>query len=55
MMNSLRRFWRSLSPATARWVGRVLSVTAGLVIALILNYVFYRIGLPSRPFIYVAF
>jgi hypothetical protein len=40
------------------WAGvasHVLSVAAGLLAALILHYVFYRIGLPGAPFIYVAF
>ncbi len=32
-----------------------VSFALGLVAALILDYVFYRIGLPSKPFIYVAF
>lgn len=33
----------------------VLSLGAGLLAALILHYVLYRIGLPGKPFIYVAF
>jgi hypothetical protein len=36
-------------------VYHVLSFAAGLLIALVLDYVLYRMGLPSRPFIYVAF
>jgi hypothetical protein len=37
-------------------VGRhVLSIFLGLLAALVLDYVLYRIGLPSKPFIYVAF
>jgi len=32
-----------------------VSFVAGLAVALILNYIFYRVGLPSKPFIYVAF
>ena len=32
-----------------------LSLLCGLAIALIMHYVLYRIGLPSKPFIYVAF
>ncbi len=32
-----------------------LSLGAGLIAALILHYVCYRIGLPGKPFIYVAF
>jgi len=31
------------------------SFLLGLLAALVLDYVLYRIGLPSKPFIYVAF
>jgi hypothetical protein len=31
------------------------SAIAGAVLAVVLNYVLYRIALPSQPFIYVAF
>lgn len=31
------------------------SALAGAALAVILHYVLYRIGLPSEPFIYVAF
>lgn len=33
----------------------VLSFALGLLMALVINYVLYRVGLPSKPFIYVAF
>lgn len=33
----------------------IASALAGAVLAVILHYVLYRIGLPSEPFIYVAF
>ncbi len=33
----------------------VISFVLGLLIALIMDYVLYRFGLPSKPFIYVAF
>lgn len=33
----------------------LLSLLAGLAVALVLDYVLYRIGLPSKPFIYVSF
>lgn len=32
-----------------------ISFAIGLLMALVLYYVLYRIGLPSKPFIYVAF
>jgi len=38
----------------ARW-RVVLSVAAGLALDMVVHYVLYRIGLPSQPFIYVAF
>ena len=31
------------------------SLVTGVIVGLILHYVLYRIGLPSKPFIYVAF
>jgi len=31
------------------------SLLLGLVLAVLLHYVLYRLGLPSKPFIYVAF
>jgi hypothetical protein len=37
-------------------VGRiVISFAIGLLMAFFLDYLLYRIGLPSKPFIYVAF
>jgi hypothetical protein len=37
---------------TVAWLGSVL---LGVFVAVVLHYVLYRIGLPSKPFIYVAF
>ena len=31
------------------------SLLLGVVLAVLLHYVLYRLGLPSKPFIYVAF
>jgi hypothetical protein len=33
----------------------LLSLMAGILAAVMLHYLFYRLGLPSKPFIYVAF
>jgi hypothetical protein len=33
----------------------VVSLLAGLAVALVLDYLLYRVGLPSKPFIYVSF
>jgi len=32
-----------------------LSLIAGLVTALVMHYMLYKIGLPLKPFIYVVF
>lgn len=43
-------------PAPAAHVAScVLSLLAGVAVAVVLHYVLYRVGLPSKPFIYVAF
>ncbi len=55
MMNYLGMLLDSLPPWLAKWLARFLSLGAGLLVALVLNYVLYRMGLPSKPFIYVAF
>ena len=39
----------------ARLARAAVSVVLGLAAALVLNYILYRVGLPSKPFIYVAF
>ena len=33
----------------------VLSLAAGLGVALMFHYLLYRVSLPSKPFIYVSF
>jgi hypothetical protein len=43
-------------PSSVRFPLRVItSLVLGLAIACSLHYILYRIGLPSKPFIYVAF
>lgn len=39
----------------ARAASCMVSLIAGLAIAVMLHYLLYRVGLPSKPFIYVAF
>jgi len=51
----LTRLWTTLPAPVARIAGHAGSLVAGLLIALLLHYLLYRIGLPSRPFIYVVF
>lgn len=54
-MNALDR-WAARVPAPLRPVlAAVLSVLTGLAAALVLHYILYRVGLPSKPFIYVSF
>jgi hypothetical protein len=43
-------------PAGARpAAAHAMSLVLGLVLAVTLHYVLYRLGLPSKPFIYAAF
>ncbi len=54
-MSLLQRLARHL-PAPARPViAAALSLLAGLLVALVFDYVLFRVGLPSKPFIYVSF
>lgn len=48
-------WWQQLPPSARRPLAAVFSLAAGVLVALVLHYVLYRIGLPSKPFIYVAF
>ena len=47
-----RQGLRRAAVAVGSWVGSLL---LGVVLAVVLHYVLYRVGLPSKPFIYVAF
>lgn len=51
----LLQLWLALPPRAATILGHIASLLTGLLIALMLHYVLYRIGLPSRPFIYIVF
>ena len=55
MPNALRKFWNQLPASAATIFGHVGSLVVGILAAFALHYVLYRIGLPSKPFIYVAF
>jgi hypothetical protein len=54
-MKMLQMLLSRLPPRLATLVSHVLSLMAGVLAAVILHYVLYRIDLPSKPFIYVAF
>jgi hypothetical protein len=43
------------SAAISRLASIAGSLLLGLVLAALIHYVLYRLGLPSKPFIYVAF
>ncbi len=49
------RVWQKLPPPVAALASHALSIGVGLLVALILHYILYRLGLPSKPFIYVVF
>ena len=55
MTTALHKFWAQLPTPTARLLSHLGSLAIGVLAAFILHYVLYRIGLPSKPFIYVAF
>jgi len=48
-------FGARLRPALFRGLAALLSLAAGLAVALVLHYILYRVGIPGTPFIYVVF
>ena len=55
-MNQLwRKLTGAISPMVERRLAAAFSVLLGLIAAIVLHYLLYRLGLPSQPFIYVAF
>jgi hypothetical protein len=42
-------------PALKAIVASVFSLMAGVAVALVFDYLLYRMGMPSKPFIYVSF
>jgi len=44
-----------LRPRLVPVLTAALSLLAGLALALMFDYLLYRIGLPTKPFIYVSF
>jgi hypothetical protein len=51
----LQPYWQKLPPWAATFIGHVVSLLTGLLVAFVLYYLLYRVGLPSKPFIYVVF
>jgi hypothetical protein len=54
-MNILNSLIKGLPPAYQRMATHASSFLMGLAAAVLFSYVLYRLGLPSKPFIYVAF
>jgi hypothetical protein len=54
-MKTLKALLALVPPPCIRILGAALSLMAGLAVALMFDYLLYRIGLPSKPFIYVSF
>jgi hypothetical protein len=54
-MNFLEGLLKGMPAPYNKLAPHVLSFAIGLAIAVIFNYVLYRLGLPSKPFIYVSF
>jgi mannose/fructose/N-acetylgalactosamine-specific phosphotransferase system component IIC len=54
-MNFLDDTLGRLPPVLQKALAHTGSILVGIVLAVLLHYVLYRIGLPSKPFIYVAF
>ena len=51
----LAKWWNGLPPVARTTLAHAFSAASGLLSALAVYYVLYRIALPSKPFIYVAF
>lgn len=51
----LQNVWQSLPAPLARVLAHAVSLFTGLLIALMLHYLLYRMSLPIKPFIYVVF
>jgi hypothetical protein len=54
-MKKLKALFALMPPPLVRFLAAALSLVAGLAVALVFDYLLYRIGLPSKPFIYVSF
>jgi hypothetical protein len=54
-MNTLRHFRSKVPPRLIPMVRAAFSILAGVAAAAVFSYVLYRLGMPSKPFIYVSF
>lgn len=55
MPDFIKKFLNELPPPALKMFGWIASLLTGFLAAFAVYYVLYRIGLPSKPFIYVAF
>lgn len=54
-MSLLHQIFQRLPPRARPVLAAALSLLAGLLVAVVFDYVLFRVGLPSKPFIYVSF
>ena len=54
-MKTLQSLFSYLPPWLATLAGHALSLGVAVLTAVVLHYVLYRIDIPGKPFIYVAF
>lgn len=54
-MTMLKDLVSRIPPPLVPALGAALSFLAGLAVALMLDYLLYRLGMPGKPFIYVSF
>jgi hypothetical protein len=54
-MNILEKIVLAFPDRLRRTASHAICFGLGIVLAVLLHYVLYRLGLPSKPFIYVAF
>lgn len=55
MNNLWEKYTKDLPPRAAGILAGGVSLLVGVFVAVVLHYALYRMGLPSKPFIYVAF
>jgi len=54
-MKTIKEMLGRIPPPLVQVLRAALSFLAGVALAVMLDYLLYRVGLPGRPFIYVSF
>jgi hypothetical protein len=54
-MKTIKEMLGRIPPPLVPVLRAALSFLAGVALAVMLDYLLYRVGLPGRPFIYVSF